>query len=347
MFAQNPAASESTKVEAERAKAEVVAKVMAARQMPRHEARARQRILEMCQEPRWASETNVALFKFSRGGQSVSGMTIHVATEMARIWGNIEFGVLELARGEGQSEMRAFAWDLETNTCPVSNFIVPHTRDTKSGKRPLVDDRDIYENNANQGARRMREMIFRLIPKHLRDEAEETLRRTLAKGDGTPLAQRRRQMADAFQAIGVTPEMIEAAKGRAVNDLTEADLGDLRTTFQSIKGGELTVEQAFGAAPKATGPLAAAEKEKAGKAGQADDPPKNEHADDWTVTGTQIDYLANWKDRLRKATAREHVNAMKGVNAERIAKFPGELQDRIYAAADARIEELEGNSDGG
>src|SRR5581483_9671785 len=58
----------------------------------------------------------------------------------------------------GQSEMLAFAWDVQTNTRNSSVVINPHKGYT--GGRDLTDLRQIYENNANVISRRVREAIL-------------------------------------------------------------------------------------------------------------------------------------------------------------------------------------------
>ena len=40
----------------------------------------------------------------------------------------------ELSRRAGESEMEAYAWDLETNTMSSQKFTVKHIRDTRAGR---------------------------------------------------------------------------------------------------------------------------------------------------------------------------------------------------------------------
>jgi hypothetical protein len=138
----------------------------------------------------------------------------------------------------GQSEMQAFAWDVQTNSRNSSTFIVPHRRDTKNGPKPLTDMRDIYENNANNGARRVREAIFAILPPWFVEEAKELCNATLSDGGGKPLAARRRRH-QAFEGIGVTADRIETASA-AVGKWTEHDVAQLLVIFKSIQRGEVT-----------------------------------------------------------------------------------------------------------
>lgn len=239
-----PGASQATGIEQSRAIAEVQAAVAVAQRFPRNEGLAMEKTMEACGQMSMAES---AFFSFPRGGQSVNGPSIALAVELARCWGNVDYGIMELARDDeaGHTEMLAFAWDLQTNTKSRQTFIVPHSRDTKSGAKKLTDQRDIYENNANNGARRLRECIFRVLPKYLRSAAESRCRQTLEKGEGeAPLPQRIARSISAFTEIGVSLERLELRQGNSKN-WTPVDLANLHILFTSIRRGETTIEEAF------------------------------------------------------------------------------------------------------
>jgi hypothetical protein len=106
--------SQGTAIEQSRAVAQVQAAVLVARQYPREEQRALRAMAEACARPQLA---NRAFYEYRRGGERVTGPTIRLAQELARIWGNVDFGLAELSLDAeaGQSEMLAYAWDLESN----------------------------------------------------------------------------------------------------------------------------------------------------------------------------------------------------------------------------------------
>lgn len=238
-------ASQSTQVEQSRAVAEVQAMAVLAKQTPRDETRAIAKMQEACGRMGLAER---AFFKFPRGGQTVSGKSIHLATELARCWGNISYGVAELARDHalGQSEMVAYAWDMETNARAATAFIVPHMRDKKNGVEPLVDMRDIYENNANNAARRLREMIFRVLPSWYAEEAAEICHKTLQAGSSTkPFPQQVAECLKAFADIGISRDRIEAKIGGKADAMTPVDLANLRVSYTSIKRSEISAEDEF------------------------------------------------------------------------------------------------------
>ena len=163
---------QGTAVEQSRAVAEVQAAVIVARQFPRNEALAVQKMRTAFRQQTLAARS---FFRFNRGDGNVNGETIQFARELARCWGNIHHGLNELRRDDaaGESEMQAWAWDLESNERASTTFVVPHVRFTKtSGRKPLEDPRDVYENNTNNGARRLREMIFSVLPDWYREQAK-------------------------------------------------------------------------------------------------------------------------------------------------------------------------------
>lgn len=239
------AASQSTSIEQSRAIAEVQSMVVVAQNCPRNEALAIQKMREACGRIALAE---MAFFKFPRGGQTVTGPTVHLARELARCWGNINYGVSELDRDDlgGKSEMVAYAWDVQTNARAATAFIVPHKRDKKGGAEQLVDMRDIYENNANNAARRLREMVFSVLPKWYVEEAKALCRLTLEKGEGDkPLTQRVADAVAAFSKIGVSLERVEAKVGGKSSAWTPVDLANLAVSIRSIRNKEVTAEDEF------------------------------------------------------------------------------------------------------
>lgn len=236
---------QATVVEQSRAIAEVQAAIVVAQQCPRNIAAAIAEMRQVCGQTAFAKK---AFFRFSRGGQNVSGLSIHVARELARIWGNTAYGVNELRRDDtaAESEMLAYAWDVQKNTRVASTFIVPHKRDTKMGTKALTDLRDVYENNANNGARRLRESIFSVLPDWFIDEAEEICTATLSgEGTGRPLAQRIADALKVFDSYGVTVDQLETKFARESGKWTEKDLGELLVIYSGLQKGEVTVEQEF------------------------------------------------------------------------------------------------------
>ncbi|WP_342801000.1 hypothetical protein [Nocardia sp. No.11] len=236
--------SQATVVEQSRAVAEVQAAVTVAQQRPRNRAAA---VQEMRDATAQMSVASRAYFRFRRGGENVTGPSIHLARELARSWGNIDYGIKELRRDDakGESEMLAHAWDMQTNARASTTFIVPHIRDTRDGAKKLTETRDIYENNANAGARRLREMILAVLPSWYVEEAKSNCDATLEGGGGKPIAQRVADAIRVFEEIGVSVSQLEAKLGSSSNAWTGHDVGQLGVIYSSIKRGETTIGDEF------------------------------------------------------------------------------------------------------
>jgi hypothetical protein len=235
---------QGTAVEQSRAVAEVQAAVLVAQQCPRQIPTAINQMRQSCQQEALA---NRAFFRYSRGGSTVTGASVHLARELARCWGNVQYGLVELRRDDeyAQSEMQAFAWDVETNSRNSSTFIVPHRRDTKNGPKQLTDMRDIYESNANNGARRVREAIFAILPPWFVEEAKALCTQTIEKGGGKPLDRRIADAIALFGDLGVSVDQIETKLGRPSAKWLEHDVAQLVVVYQSLKRGEVTVDEEF------------------------------------------------------------------------------------------------------
>jgi hypothetical protein len=249
------AAGQATMVEQSRAIAEVRGAIMVAQDCPRDPVIARAQMLDSCNQTYLAER---AFFRFPRGKKQnpvtgkweeniLSGPSIHLARELARLWGNIQYGVKEMRRDDiaGESEMLAFAWDVQTNTRIETTFIVPHRRDTKTGTQLLTDMRDVYENNANQGARRVRECVFAVLPPWFTEAAKAACVKTNADGGGKPLVERISEALDRFAEMRVTTAQLQTKVGAPVGQWTGQHLATLIVVYRSLANGETTVDSEF------------------------------------------------------------------------------------------------------
>lgn len=229
-------------IESERAIAEAQGKLIIAKRFPRDEARAYSAVMAACSRPALAE---VAMYAYPRGKQKVTGPSIRLAEELARCWGNMSYGLRELSRKEGVSEMEAFAWDEETNVRSLQQFTVRHIRDTTGGPVKLTDERDVYEITANNGARRLRARILAIIPPDIIEAAIAQCRKTVEKGSDEPISDRIRKMVVAFSKFGVTADQVEARLGHKVDETTLDDLSDLNAIRNSLRDGATKVADWF------------------------------------------------------------------------------------------------------
>lgn len=229
-------------IESSRAVAEAQGKLLIAKKFPRNETEAFAKAIQSCQRPGLASK---AFYSYPRGKETVTGVTIRFAEELARCYGNLDYGIKELSNSNGQSEMQAYCWDLETNTMSLQNFTNKHIRENKYGNTELKSQRDIYELNANMGARRLRSRILAILPPDLVEECIQECRRTLAGDNSTPIIDRINKMVVAFQKIGVSKEQLEKRLNHTVESVTEEELVELTGIYNGIRTKETKVSEWF------------------------------------------------------------------------------------------------------
>lgn len=233
-------------VESGRAVAETKAAMLLAKQFPRDQVQAVDRILASCARP---SLAEAALYQYAKGGTDVTGPSIRLAEAIAQSWGNVQFGIRELEQVPGRSTVEAFAWDVETNTRQVKIFQVDHVRHTKKGVFKLNDPRDVYELVANQGARRLRACILGIIPGDVVDSAVRQCEVTLrSKVEVTP--ELIKSLVEKFAAYGVTKEQLEKRIQRRLDEtVSPALIVQLGKVYNSLRDGMSSVGDWFEVAP--------------------------------------------------------------------------------------------------
>ena len=228
--AQPAPLSQGTAIEQTRAAAEVAAAVSVARNFPRDQATVNSEMGELC------SRLPVAERAFYEVENRGAGLSIHIARELARIFGNLDYGVRELRRDDeaGISEMQAWAWDQQNNVRNTRSYIQPHARMARGQRKKLTDLGDIYLNNQNTGARAVRECIFAILPGSFLADAEQRLKSTLANGDGKPLAERVDEAVAAFDEIQVTLAQLETRVEKPKSKWGPGELVTLRRIYATV-----------------------------------------------------------------------------------------------------------------
>lgn len=236
-------------VEAQRAIAEVQARMMIARANPRNPVACVDALLQDCMRPSLAEH---AVYQYARGGTDIEGPSIRLAEAIARRWGNIASGIKEVSRSAGYSECVAYAWDLETGYYDERQFQVRHWRDTKKGGYQINDERDIYELVANMGQRRKRAVLLSVIPGDVVEAAVHQCGVTLnAKADTS--AEGMQKMVEAFKPFGVTREQIEKRIQRRIDAITPAQVVGLKKVYASLRDGMSVAGDWFEAAEQPAG----------------------------------------------------------------------------------------------
>lgn len=233
--------------------AEVKAQIMMARQFPRDPSFSTNCILKECERPSLAES---AIYSYQRGNEVVTGPSIRLAEVLARNWGNCTFGYEVLERkinktGIGSSVIRAYAWDLETNTYITRSFEVKHWRDTKKGGYALTAERDIYELEANMAARRMRACILQMIPGDVIAEAINACNYTASTGLHAAMEDpaKRENLINGtvgcYAKQGVTLADIEEFLQTKVVSWNADHMIRLKETYNAIKDGVVAIGDLF------------------------------------------------------------------------------------------------------
>lgn len=222
---------------------EVQGQIIMAKKFPRDYVASCNRIMQACQRKGLAEK---AMYEYPRGGQKVIGPSIRLAEALAQNWGNMSFGIVELEQKSGESQVMAYAWDLETNTRQEKIFSVPHIRSTKKGNVALTDPRDIYEMVANQGARRLRACILGIIPGDVVEDAVEQCSQTLIGNADKPIIDLVKDMAAIFEKeFSVPLDAIEKYIGCKSTAFSMNDLVRLKRVYTSLKDGMAKREEIF------------------------------------------------------------------------------------------------------
>lgn len=231
----------SLSVEQQRAIAEVQGAIFMAKTFPRNIEQVKQQLSVICQQPAVFGKSS---YSYKRGGEEITGPNIDLLRTIVQAYGNVHFGLRELSRQPGVSTMQAYAWDLETGSREDKVFDVPHVRETQHGRYPLKTDRDIYENNANMGARRLRACLETIVRDDVIAHAIQSCDRALIASNVASDDNRAALLAE-YVALGVTKERIEARLNKKWEAATPAQLVRLTRGLTAIKEGVTTADEAF------------------------------------------------------------------------------------------------------
>lgn len=228
-------------VEQQRAIAETQAAVFLAKSFPRQIDQVKAQLAITCAQPVVYRNSS---YSYKRGAEEITGPNVNLLRTIVQAYGNMHFGLRELSRQPGVSTMQAYAWDLETNAREDRVFDVPHWRESNGSRRPLTSDRDIYENNANMGARRLRACLETVIRDDVIEHAVKLCDKALV-GSNVAGEEQRAQLLAEYEALGVTKERIEARLNKKWEAATPGQLVKLMRGLTAIKDGVTTADEAF------------------------------------------------------------------------------------------------------
>lgn len=226
------------------ARAEVDQQITTARAYPRSLKQVSDRVFSLATLDKESAEES--MYALPRGGKPITGPSIRFAEIVKQAYGNCRAAarVVHVDRDEKFVEAEGVFHDLETNVATTARV---RRRIVDSKGRLYSDDMIIVTGNAACSIA-LRNAIMGGVPKPLWRRAYEAVQGTI-KGDVTTLTENRTKALQAFAVYGVKPEQVFTALCVAgIEDITVEHIPLLRAMFGTLKNGEATVEEMFGAA---------------------------------------------------------------------------------------------------
>jgi len=209
---------------------EVQAGIFLAKQFPREKFQIMKSIQTQCMSKAFAED---AMYSFPRGGKNVSGLSIRAAEMIANNWGNLNYGWEILSQSTTESQVVAFAWDMQTNTRNQIKFTIKHERKAQGKVRKIEDPRDVAEMIANYGSRYLRTCILRVIPAEVQSTARNQIVATLA-GGSEDLSERIPVMIKKFGKLGITVKHLEKRLGHSLETVDQEEMLELIQIFKTL-----------------------------------------------------------------------------------------------------------------
>jgi hypothetical protein len=198
-------------------------------------------------------------YALPRAGKTISGPSVHLARIIAQQFGNIRVDakIKQILYKEMQIVSEAVCFDLETNyACKVE--VRKSIRD-KQGHIYNNDMIAVTGNAANSIA--FRNAVFNVVPRSITDSVVRAAKDKITADikNEAELTKIRKKIIDSFKATYNVPEdkLLKAIGLTESKQITKDRIPDLRAMFQSLKDGDMTVEEMFNPSKKGPGPTQA------------------------------------------------------------------------------------------
>lgn len=239
-----------TEVGMTEARAEVESAVVVAKRYPRDEQAAYELAMTRCSRFGFAEK---GYYSFPRGGTQIEGPSVNLARGLATAYGNMRYGATVIRDTDERRGVRAFAWDIQSNTYVFAETEFKKLIQRKVGKgrnrktewvKP--DERDLRELTNKHAAILVRNCILQVVPSDFVEDAYVRCRETVTekvKGGKSKMLQR---VVDAFAKLKVTPQDICKRYGiKKVEELNVPQIVELRGIYRAVKDGAIPAHQAF------------------------------------------------------------------------------------------------------
>ena len=250
---------------------EIQVAAVLAKKFPRDEAKCREELMAVCKLSEFAGSIDdptvpAAYYSYERGKKKVgdewipnivSGPSVKLAREAARIFGNIRDGFLITHDDEEDRSVVGSAWDLQKNLSihGSDSFKKLIQRRQKEGgtKWETANERDLRELTTRRAAILIRNSLLGLFPGYLINQAVKICKETVSRaqsGETTQtLAQRIDRMIGKFSYYKITKKQIATYLHKPISKCTDDDLANLFGIYESIKDNMISFserEEMFG-----------------------------------------------------------------------------------------------------
>lgn len=225
---------------------EVKTCMMIAQQFPRSMAEVSAELQDACARPAFAEG---AAYAFPRGGSTITGPSVKLARLAGALYRHIRLAQQVISVDDHYIHIRVIAQDVQNNVAVAAEDKFERKIYRKSSGWTKPDERDLRELVNRRTALLERNALLKLIPPHLIDEGLDTCRKTIQAAAKGELQQSRtdviRRLEVAFREFGVNRERLERYLAHPMEEVTEAEVGELRGIYRSILDGNTRASEHF------------------------------------------------------------------------------------------------------
>lgn len=266
----------SAQAMAERAKAEVAALYQKAMLCPRNVDEARQRLMRHCKRPGFAER---ARYRLPFGETKVEGPSIRFVEAAMQEYGNVLCDAFVTYESEDERKIIVRVLDLERNIAYSREAVVRKILERKRlrkgeaaiGTRINAKGEEVFLVRASevdlarkQGAaesKATRTLGLRILPADIVEEGQAICIATMRNSDAKDPDAAKRSVLAAFETLGILAGKIAEYLGHPLDEVTPAELDDLRAAYATIKEGEATWRELVRLAREQRGEVEADEKQ--------------------------------------------------------------------------------------
>lgn len=248
------------------AKAEIEARILAARKWPRDVDLFREGILKDCRRPGFAE---LALFRKPVGRQQnpetgkwedkhVVDFSVRFIESALQHWGNLHVTARIGYEDDNRTLLTVQVVDVQRNVGYSTDAMLDklvERKEIKKGRTArgmrqnsygdmvyLVDaTKDEFRNVVgSERSKLLRDNGKRLLPRDILEECRELIDRTISDANAKDPDSAKKKILDRFAALGVSATMLKEYLGRPVETLTANDLTELAALHNGLKEGQFT-----------------------------------------------------------------------------------------------------------